>query len=253
MSALPSTGSFGKSLRHEEAILRKLKFGIALLLLPACVGATLATAQLGRVLLTGTTAQTAGAFGAGYGLWLLIFCFLPKPVRTYVLGHELTHALWAWLMGARVSGLKVGKAGGQVHTSKTNWAITLAPYFFPFYAILFMLLFFLGHWIWDWSGYMGVLFFLIGFGWSFHVTFTIMVLFSVSQPDVESQGVLFSFTIIYLMNLLTMTVVATLLSPTLTWEMFASTTGKNVWQGYAWTLDKLHVLWEYGRVVWSNR
>src|SRR5437016_6156471 len=133
--------STGKSIRW-------LKFLGAIFLLPACVGATVAAVQLGHVLLAGPAGKTALAFGVGYGLWLLVFCFLPKPVRTYVLGHELTHALWALLMGARVSGLKVGKAGGQVQTSKTNWAITLAPYFFPFYAVLFMIGFFIGHWIW---------------------------------------------------------------------------------------------------------
>ena len=94
-------------------------------------------------------------------LWLLVFVFLPKPIRTYVLGHELTHAIWALLMGARVSGLTVRKAGGQVRTSKTNWAITLAPYFFPFYAVLFMTGFFIAHAIWDLTPYFWILFELL--------------------------------------------------------------------------------------------
>ena len=105
--------------------MRWLKLLIALLLLPSCVGVTGAAWQAGRVVLGGTNFGPAMAFGAGYLLWLLVFIFLPKPVRTYVLGHELTHAAWALLMGARVSGLSVRKSGGQVRTSKTNWAITL--------------------------------------------------------------------------------------------------------------------------------
>ena len=36
---------------------------------------------------------------------------LPPLTRTYVLGHELTHALWTVLFGGRASGLKVGDAG----------------------------------------------------------------------------------------------------------------------------------------------
>jgi len=238
--------STGKSIRW-------LKLLFAVFLLPACVGATIAATQLGHVLLAGTTSQSALAFGAGYGLWLVVFCFLPKPVRTYVLGHELTHAIWALLMGARVSGLKVGKTGGQVRTSKTNWAITLAPYFFPFYAVLFIIAFFIVHAIGDLTAYFWVLFFLVGLGWSFHVTFTIMVLLTVSQPDVESQGALFSFTVIYLMNLLTMTLVATWLSPSLTFEMLATAFGQNIWHSYVWTLDRFGALWEYGHAVWSNR
>ena len=230
--------------------MRLLKLGLALLLLPACAGATSAAWQAGRIVLNGTNLGLGMAFGAGYLLWLLIFIFLPKPVRTYVLGHELTHAVWALLMGARVSGLSVRKAGGQVRTSKTNWAITLAPYFFPFYAMLFMAGFFSAHAIWNLATQFWILFFLVGLGWSFHVTFTIMVLFTVSQPDVKSA--LFSAVVIYLMNILAMTVTAALLSQSLTFARLLQTFGDNLPASYVWTLDKCAVLWDYLRVAWSQ-
>ena len=233
--------------------MRWLKLLIALLLLPSCVGVTGAAWQAGRVVLGGTNFGPAMAFGAGYLLWLLVFIFLPKPVRTYVLGHELTHAAWALLMGARVSGLSVRKSGGQVRTSKTNWAITLAPYFFPFYAMLFMAGFFIAHAIWNLTAYFWILFFLVGLGWSFHVTFTIMVLFTVNQPDVKSQGALFSAVVIYLMNLLTMTVTAALLSQSLTFAKLAQAFGDNIPASYVWTLDKSAALWDYVQVAWSRR
>src|SRR5207244_7465208 len=51
-------------------------------------------------------------------------------------GHELTHALWVWLMGGRVSQFRVTSDGGHVVTSKANFWIALAPYFFPIYSIL---------------------------------------------------------------------------------------------------------------------
>ena len=209
--------------------------------------------QAGRALLTGANLTTALAFGAGYLLWLLVFIFLPKPVRTYVLGHELTHAIWALFMGARVSGLTVRKAGGQVRTSKTNWAITLAPYFFPFYAVLLMAGFFIAHAIWGLTPYFWVLFFLIGLGWSFHVTFTIMVLFTVSQPDVESQGVLFSAVVIYLMNLLTMVLTAAVLAHSLSVAKVAQLIGDHLPASYVWTLDKCGTVCEYLRTAWSQR
>ena len=209
--------------------------------------------QAGRTLLTGANLNTALAFGAGYLLWLLVFIFLPKPVRTYVLGHELTHAIWALFMGARVSGLTVRKAGGQVRTSKTNWAITLAPYFFPFYAVLLMVGFFIAHAIWGLTPYFWILFFLIGLGWSFHVTFTIMVLFTVSQPDVESQGVLFSTVVIYLMNLLTMVLTATVLAHSLSFVKVAQLIGDNLPASYVWTLDKCSAVCEYLHTAWSQR
>jgi len=224
---------------------RALKLAIASLLLPMCVAASLTAVQTGHVLLAGSQVSSAVAFATGYALWLVVFALLPKPMRTYVLGHELTHALWALLMGARVSGLKVRKSGGQVRTSKTNWFITLAPYFFPFYVVLFMAAFFLAHAIWNLTAHMWVLFFLVGLGWSFHVTFTLMILLTIRQPDVQSQGVLFSVVVIYLMNLLTMTVTATALSPALHFGPLAKSVGLSFLACYGWTLDKLGGLWNY--------
>jgi hypothetical protein len=227
---------------------RGLKLLLALLLLPATGGMTLALMGIGKALLLGGSGLDTPmplAFGTGYGLWLLVFCLLPKPMRTYVLGHELTHAVWALLMGARVSGLKVGKAGGEVRTSKTNWLIVLAPYFFPFYAMLFIGLFFAGHAIWNWSAHFWVLFFLVGLGWSFHITFTLMVLLTTAQPDVKSQGVLFSAVTIYLMNLLIILITTAALSPQITFADVAGHLWRDNLAAYGWTLDNLRALWQH--------
>ena len=221
---------------------------VAVLLLPASAAVTLTTWELSRQLVPYSRAIVtpfAAAFCAGYTLWLVVFVFLPKPMRTYVLGHELTHAFWALVMGARVSGLRVRTTGGQVKTSKTNWFITLAPYFFPFYAMLFTVAFFVAHAILDLSRYMWVLFFLIGLGWSFHITFTLMMLLSVRQPDVRSQGAFFSFVVIYLMNLLAIVLTATALSPKLSCGSLATSMGRNLVASYGWSLDKLLALWQY--------
>jgi len=224
--------------------MRWLKLLLGLLLLPATVAVTLTGWELARHLLTNAGHPAVWALGAGYGVWLVVFALLPKPMRTYVLGHELTHAFWAFIMGARVSGLKVGKTGGQVVTTKTNWFIALAPYFFPFYAMLFIGLFFLAHAIWDLTGHYWVLFFLIGLGWSFHTTFTLMILVSVGQPDVKSQGALFSAVMIYLMNLLIIAVTATSLSPELRFLDLAGSFGRNLALAYGWTLDTIWRLWQ---------
>src|SRR5437867_2587923 len=156
--------------------MRWLKWAVAVLLLPACAAGTLTTWDLTRQLIPDPHAiatPLVAAFCAGYALWLVVFVFLPKPMRTYILGHELTHALWALVMGARVSGLSVKKTGGQVKTSKTNWFITLAPYFFPFYAVLFMTGSFIASAVWDPHAYPGELFVLVGLGRSVHGPFTL--------------------------------------------------------------------------------
>ena len=119
--------------------------------------------------------------------------------------------------------------------------------------MLFMAGFFIAHAIWNLTAYFWILFFLVGLGWSFHVTFTIMVLFTVNQPDVKSQGALFSAVMIYLMNLLTMTVTAALLSRSLTFAKLAQAFGDNLPASYVWTLDKFAALWDYVQVAWSRR
>jgi hypothetical protein len=228
--------------------MRLLKFCVGILLLPACAALTMTAWQLTRQLSLGPQALTDSAlqaFVGGYVLWLAVFVFLPKPMRTYVLGHELTHALWALMMGARVSGLKVRKTGGQVRTTKTNWLIALAPYFFPFYAMLFMVLFFLAHAIWNFEPYMGLLFFLVGLGWSFHVTFTLMMLLTAEQPDIHLQGVLFSIVVIYCMNLLVMALMVTTLARSVTFGALAQSLGNTFVIAYGFSLDKLAALWHH--------
>lgn len=137
----------------------------------------------------------------GFLAWVILFFLLPRPFRTYVLGHELTHALWAVLMGGRVGRMKIGPNGGHVELTRTNFIITLAPYFFPFYTVLVIVAYHIaGIWLdvkaWQvwWPA-------AVGFTWSFHITFTIHML-SQQQPDVHEHGRIFSLTVIYIMNVL---------------------------------------------------
>ena len=77
-----------------------IKFIIAVLLLPVCAGAARA---LWLVLRAGYGADTVWIpLLAGAACWMVIFLLLPKPMWIYVLGHELTHALWTWLFGGAV-------------------------------------------------------------------------------------------------------------------------------------------------------
>jgi len=141
------------------------------------------------------------ALPIGFVTWVGVFFILPRPIRTYVLAHELTHALWALLMGGRVGKMKIGKSGGHVELSKTNFVITLAPYFFPFYTVLVIALYYLsGIWL-DVEAYRLWWLGAVGFTWAFHITFTIQML-SEHQPDIQEHGRIFSYLTIYIMNLL---------------------------------------------------
>src|ERR1700736_4815328 len=118
---------------------RWAKFVFAIFLLPVCV-------VLSQTFFTGfaraavTQRCWAGEafwfFPLGAVLWLIAFFGLPRLLVVYVFGHELTHAIWVWLMGGRVTQFNVSRDGGYVVTNKTNFWIALAPYFFPIYSLL---------------------------------------------------------------------------------------------------------------------
>src|SRR5512139_310386 len=80
-------------------------------------------------------------FFAGFLGYLVIHFLFRKPILTYVVGHELTHALFAVLFGGSVKSFKASERGGRVTITKSNVIITLAPYFFPLYTFIALLLY----------------------------------------------------------------------------------------------------------------
>jgi hypothetical protein len=179
-------------------------FLAGLALLPACGIATHVTFEALRMA-QGSASQwvpPAGlAVGAGYLAWLAAFYLLPRPVRVYVLAHELTHALWGRLFGARVGRIRVGRRDGSVTLSKVNALITLAPYFFPLYAVIVIVTYYTLALFVPVAPYRLWWLALVGFTWGFHLTFTVTSL-SERQSDIEAHGRLFSYTLIYLLNAL---------------------------------------------------
>lgn len=185
--------------------MRLLKLLVGLLLLPFCYALARTVADLVLALRPPSVGDLPLSFWGllgGFILWVFIYYALPRPVRSYVLAHELTHALWGALMGARVSDLKVTGKGGSVRLSKTNFLIVLAPYFFPLYTVLVILGFTLLHQaFFDLHYYIPFWLALIGFTWGFHLTFTISML-KQNQSDIEEGGKIFSYAVIVLFNLL---------------------------------------------------
>jgi hypothetical protein len=175
-----------------------IKFILAFFLLPVCVGAAKTLILVLRA--CGGADTTWVPLLAGAACWLVIFLLMPKPMWIYVFGHELTHALWTWLFGGRVKKMKVTARGGHVLISKTNFVIALAPYFFPLYAVIVVLIFALGQFIWDWKNYLVFFHLLVGAAYAFHVTLTFHTL-QTRQTDITSQGYLFSAVIIFLGNI----------------------------------------------------
>jgi len=143
----------------------------------------------------------AVALVAGSMAWILLFTLFPRPLRSYILAHELTHALWGVMMGARISRIRVKADHGSVVLSKTNFLITLAPYFFPLYTVLVILVYLILSLFYDLQSYTLLWLGLVGFTWAFHITFTVNALLQ-RQTDIQQQGRIFSYVFIYLANVL---------------------------------------------------
>ena len=177
-----------------------LRLLTGLALLPACWGVSRAflDAVLAAAGATGLSVETLSLLG-GIAAFALAWAALSHPVKAYVLGHELTHALWGLLFFARPSDLTVGAAGGSVKLSKTNLLITLAPYFFPFYTFVVIVCALVTAAFLRPLPCLPLWLFLIGFTWAFHVLFTLETL-GQRQPDVKAYGRVFSWTFIFLVN-----------------------------------------------------
>jgi hypothetical protein len=180
----------------------RLVAGLALI--PLCVAVTSALLDL----LRGLAGDSGRLFspealwlGIGYTLWLVLWFTLPQPARAYVMAHELTHALWALLFGARIRKMRVSATGGSVSLSKTNLLITLAPYFFPFYTVLVLLLRWLVGCFVQPVPLPYVWLFLVGLTWGFHLCFTVQSLLT-RQPDILEYGRILSYAVIYIFNML---------------------------------------------------
>lgn len=178
-----------------------LRMVLGVLLLPMCWGVVRAfcdsvMAAAGES--GGITAESIALVG-GMAAFALCWMAVSHPVKTYVLGHELTHALWGLLFGAMPSKLRVSAAGGSVNLSKSNMLITLAPYFFPFYTFLVIVVALITSAFIRPLPCLPLWMFAVGFTWAFHALFTLETL-AQRQPDVKLYGRIFSWVFIFLAN-----------------------------------------------------
>ena len=218
---------------------RWVKFIFAIFLLPACAILTqtfftaFAHAAVTQRLWAG---EEFWFFSLGAVLWLIAFFGLPRPMLVYVFGHELTHALWVLLMGGRVSRFRVGREGGHVVTNRNNFWIALAPYFFPLYSILAIAAFGVLSLFLNMQPQGQLLYAAIGATWAFHFTFTCWMI-PKNQTDLSDHGTFFSLVVIYLMNLLLLSVLLVLASPQITFAAFVTDLLTNISNFASWIVD----------------
>lgn len=165
------------------------------MLLPFCFGLTW---QLGAtVFSTPFKADLPYYFLGGCIAYLTTHFLFRKPILTYVFAHELTHAFFAVLFGGSIKAFHATERGGQVTLTKSNFLITLAPYFFPLYTFLILVLSFLVQP--SQTGTARTIVFMAGATFSFHIMLTLIFL-NEDQKDIREQGAFFSYPLIYLFN-----------------------------------------------------
>ncbi len=136
----------------------------------------------------------AGWFISGLGK--TVFLYL------YVLGHELTHAVFVWAFRGKVTDFHVSVDGGYITTNKTNLVIALSPYFVPFWSVVGAIFYGVLRASTDLRPGWDLAFYgLMGVTWTFHMVWTLWMI-PRDQPDLKENGTLLSLVIIYLANLL---------------------------------------------------
>jgi hypothetical protein len=216
---------------RSSRLARFVYFIFGVLLLPACVALTVTCVR--AIALADDLSSNLLYFGSGFVSHLVFFLVFNKPIRTYVIGHELTHALWVVLMRGRVRRIKVRKQSGYVRATKVNPLIALAPYFFPIYMLVVIGLYYLLGLFLPVDAYANYLLFAVGFTWSFHLLLNTWML-ARAQDDVRVAGVLFSYIAIYLLNVIVLGLLLCFVSETITLPSIANAAWRDL--AYAYTL-----------------
>ncbi|MFC1499146.1 hypothetical protein ACFLS1_11860 [Verrucomicrobiota bacterium] len=222
-----------------------IKLLVGIVLIPFCIAVTQTLVSLVRVMQPSDCSaipSSAWALGGGFLVWLFLYFVLPRPVRTYVLAHELTHALWGLLMDAKIFRMRISAKSGSVTLSKTNFIILLAPYFFPLYTVLVIAGYYVLSVFFDMERYYLCWLSLIGFTWGFHFTFTISTLLQ-HQTDVKECGRVFSYAMIYLMNIFGICLWIVIVS-SVTLEQMVSFTGEHIGSLSVFLLEKTALIFD---------
>ena len=217
---------------------RFIKLLLALLLLPTLL---LGAAELVE-LFKATLGQwkNVSLFATGALTYVVIHYTWYNFSRMYVFGHEMTHALAAFLCGYRIHKISVKKDNGFVKMNKTNTFVVLAPYFIPFYTLIFAFLYAVVGCFVNLELYGPYMLFAVGFLTAFHLIQTFKTLWEADQPDLKlAGGKIFSLVTIVLVNLVVLACVLKVLFPQ---EIHLSQAALHVFRG---TLNLWRIIVNY--------
>ena len=220
-------GTADDGMIHLNIGQRMLRWLTALMLLPLCVIATRALLNVGAASGAEETfwrdlliSEHFLYFGIGCVLmmgWFFTGVLERLFLYFYVLGHELTHAVFVYACGGKVGGIHVTADGGYVMTNKSNALIALSPYFVPFWSAVILGISTVIGLFYEIPHHDHALYFLVGFSWSFHLLWTLWMI-PRDQPDLKENGVFFSLVVIYLANVVVISILLCLALDDLSWD-----------------------------------
>lgn len=176
---------------------RVVKFFYGILLLPLCY--TLLQTLIFVISKIEFSNSLVQYFIFGVAAYIIIHFGLYKPIRIYVIGHELVHMISAYLCGSNVKKFKIGSNYGSVNVDKVNTFIALSPYFIPLYSIIVVLLWSILKYVFKLQVSTQILSFLLGLTLTFHIVLTVYAIY-LGQQDLKISGWLFSVVLIFMLN-----------------------------------------------------
>ena len=131
----------------------------------------------------------------------------------YVFGHELTHAAFVKCFGGKIIDMEWSSQGGYVTTDKTNWVISLSPYFVPFWSMIAVIVYAAASLLLGITPLGNLVFYgVIGATWAFHLAWTLWMI-PRDQPDLKDNGTFLSLVLISFGNLIVLVTLLCLASP----------------------------------------
>ena len=146
----------------------------------------------------------------GFLFFFILFFIFGPPVRSYILEHELSHILFAFLSGVKVKKVAIRKSEGYVTTQKVNLLIALAPYSLPLYTLFVFIMYRIVMIFHQGVLVSSIFYSLMGVTMAFHIITTIHYL-QLDQPDLKRYGYFSSLVFIFTWSLVVISLILALL------------------------------------------
>ncbi len=146
------------------------------------------------------------AFGAGVIFYVITAFMSGAYIRSsmQIVSHELTHALFAYLTFHWVGRVRLNpddSGGSMTLRGRGNWLISLSPYFFPLFTLLYMLIMPMLLGAFDGVFEKMLIYAILGYFTAYYWA-TVISQVHTEQTDIINEGFLFSGIIIVGGNLL---------------------------------------------------